>query len=369
MDANNIGQLFFIGLEGPELTAKEADFLIKNNIGGVTLFARNLKTPVELHKLCTDLYNLRNRMPAKAPLFIAIDMEGGRVHRLKPPFTQWPSLGKLGALNSTSAAFKFANMMGTELRAIGINLDFAPCVDLLTNPKNELIGDRSLGNDPEFVGKMASALVRGYIKAGVVACAKHFPGHGNTVIDSHEDLPIEEIDMKTLESREIIPFKRAFRARMDMVMTAHIKYKNIDPEHPATLSPILIKKLLRENLRYRNLIISDDLDMKALTKNYAREEIPVLALKAGCDLLLYCNDFSSPPLALSVVDKAIKDKVIPIEQINESLRRVTELKKETLVNLPHIPLAEAVKIIGHPEHLRLVKSILDGHVPEDLRAT
>ena len=216
---------------------------------------------------------------------------------------------------------------------------------------------------------MASALVRGYIKAGVVACAKHFPGHGNTVIDSHEDLPIEEIDMKTLESREIIPFKRAFRARMDMVMTAHIKYKNIDPEHPATLSPILIKKLLRENLRYRNLIISDDLDMKALTKNYAREEIPVLALKAGCDLLLYCNDFSSPPLALSVVDKAIKDKVIPIEQINESLRRVTELKKETLVNLPHIPLAEAVKIIGHPEHLRLVKSILDGHVPEDLRAT
>jgi len=189
----DIGQLFFIGLEGPALTSKEADFIVKNNIGGVTLFGRNLKTPIELHKLCSDLHNLKSRMPAKAPLFIAIDMEGGRVHRLKAPFTQWPSLGKVAALDSTSVAFKFANMMGIELKAMGINLDFAPCVDVLTNPKNILIGDRSLGEDPEYVAKMASALVRGYIKAGIVTCAKHFPGHGNTIIDSHEDLPVEDI--------------------------------------------------------------------------------------------------------------------------------------------------------------------------------
>lgn len=300
--------------------------------------------------------------------FIAIDMEGGRVHRLKPPFTQWPSLGKLAALDSTSVAFKFANMMGAELRAVGITLDFAPCVDVLTNPQNVLIGDRSLGSDPEFVAKMASALVRGYIKAGVAACAKHFPGHGNTIIDSHEDLPIEDIDLKTLENRELIPFKKTFRARMDFVMTAHIKYNKIDPEHPATLSPIIIKKMLREGLRYRNLIISDDLDMKALTKNYAREEIPVLALQAGCDVLLYCNDFTSPPIALEAVRKAIADGKVSKDQLNESLKRMASLKKEFLEQRP-MPFTEATKIIGHPDHLRLAKAIVEGQVPEDLKVT
>lgn len=365
----SIGQLFFIGLEGTELTAKEAEFIIKNDIGGVTLFGRNLKTPIELHKLCTDLHNLRNKTASKAPLFIAIDMEGGRVHRLKPPFTQWPALAQVAKLNSTSIAFKFANIMGTELRAMGINLDFAPCVDVLTNPDNVLIGDRSLGTDPEEVGKMASALVRGYIKAGVVACAKHFPGHGNTIIDSHEDLPIEDVDMATLESRELVPFKRAFRARMDMVMTAHIKYRKIDPQHPATLSPIIIKKLLRETMRFKNLIITDDLDMKALTKNYSREEIPVLAFQAGCDIMLYCNDFTSPPIGLESVKKALGDGKISKAQVEESLARMSALKKESLANCNPMPLAEASKVIGHPEHLRLAKAILSGEVSEDLKTT
>ena len=368
MDAR-LGQLFFIGLEGPELKAHEAEFIIKNNIGGVTLFGRNLKTPKELHKLCTDLHNLRVKMPGKAPLFIAIDMEGGRVHRLKPPFTQWPSLQKLAALDSTSAAFKFANLMGRELKAVGINLDFSPCVDVLTNEKNVLIGDRSLGKDPEFVAKMASALVRGYIKSDIVACAKHFPGHGNTIIDSHEDLPIEEVTLDVLENRELIPFKKSFRARMDMVMTAHIKYKNIDAEFPATLSKKILIDLLRDKLRYKNLVISDDLDMKALTKNYARAEIPVLALQAGCDILLYCNEFDSPPIALEAVKKAIADEKISSAQIENSLKRVENLKSESLKSTQPMPWDEALKIIAHPDHLRLAKSIADGQLPDDLKAT
>jgi beta-N-acetylhexosaminidase len=369
LEHQNIGQLFFIGLEGPELTAKEADFIIKNDIGGVTLFARNLKSPAEIHKLCSDLHNLHHKTKSKAPLFIAIDMEGGRVHRLKPPFTQWPSLGKLAALDSTSIAFKFSNMMGLELKAIGINIDYAPCIDVLTNPKNVLIGDRSLGSDPEFVAKIASALVRGYIKAGIIPCAKHFPGHGNTIIDSHEDLPIEEVDMKTLDTRELVPFRKTFRARMDLVMTAHIKYKNIDPEFPATLSPLFIQKILRENLRYRGLVMTDDLDMKAMTKSYSREEIPVLALQAGCDILLYCNDFTSPPLALEVVQKAITDKKVSATHVTAALARVAALKKDTLHHAAPLPLTEATKIIGHPDHLRVAKAVAEGQVPQELRAT
>ncbi len=367
--STSVGQLFFVGLQGPALSASEADFLVKNDIGGVVLFARNLTTPQELHKLCTDIQNLRPKTASKAPFFIAIDMEGGRVHRLKPPFTQWPSAGKLSKLNSTSMAFKFANMMGEEMRSVGINIDFAPCVDVLTNPDNTLIGDRSFGSDPEQVAKMASALVRGYIKAGVIACAKHFPGHGNTIVDSHEELPIETVDFSTLESRELVPFKKAFRARMDMVMTAHIKYEKIDAHHPATLSTEIIQKLLRNQLRYRGLIISDDLDMKALAKYYPREQIPVLALKAGCDLLLYCNDFTSPPVGLEAVKKAIQDGHIPVASIQESLKRVTDLKSEALKDYMPRPFSDVSKIVGHPEHLRVAKAINDGFIPEDLRNT
>lgn len=363
------GQLVFIGLEGTDLKSHEADFMTQNNIGGVTLFGRNVKTPEQIHRLCTDLYNLKDKMPSKMPPFIAIDMEGGRVHRLKAPFTQWPSIAKVGALDSTSVAFKFANFMGAELRAMGINIDFSPCVDVLTNPDNVLIGDRSFGSDPEFVAKMASAIVRGYIKAGVVPCAKHFPGHGNTIIDSHEDLPVEDVDLKTLEERELIPFKKTFRARMDLVMTAHILYKKIDSEYPATLSPAILQKILRQDLRYRGLVISDDLDMKALTRNYSREEIPALALQAGCDILLYCNEFDSPPICLEAMDKALRDKKVKESQLDESYKKIIELKKEFAVDCAPLPMKEASQIIGHPDHLRLAKSIQDGILPEDLKTT
>lgn len=362
----DIGQLFLIGLEGPTLTGKEAEFMTENNIGGVTLFGRNLKDAAQIHKLCTDLYKLKDRMPSKMPPIIAIDMEGGRVHRLKEGFTQWPALQKVADLDSTTVAFKFAHQMGEELRALGINLDFAPCVDVLTNEKNVLIGDRSLGNDPEYVAKMASALVRGYIKAGIIPCAKHFPGHGNTIIDSHEDLPVEDVTLEVLRERELIPFKKTIRARLDMIMTAHILYKNIDPEFPATLSEKIIKGLLREELRYKELIISDDLDMKALTKNYSREEIPVKALQAGCDLLLYCNEFDSPGIGLESVRKALHDREIPIPQVQESLHRMTELKKSHFATFKPLPFEDAKKLFDNPANREFALAVKEGHVSEEL---
>jgi beta-N-acetylhexosaminidase len=352
----DIGQLVMIGLEGPTLTVKEAEFMCNNNISGVTLFARNLKEPEQIHKLCSDLYHLKDKMPSKMPPFIAIDMEGGRVHRLKAPFTQWPSLAKMAAKDSTTLAFKFAFGMGTELKAMGININFAPCVDVLTNPQNVLIGDRSISTDPEQVAKIGSALVRGYIKAGIIPCAKHFPGHGNTIIDSHEELPVEEIDLATLEEREMLPFRKVVRARLDMVMTAHILYKNVDSERPATLSPKIIS-MLRDGLRYKGIIITDDLGMKALTNHYEQKDIPVMALQAGCDMLLYCNDFDTPAICLEAVRKAIKDRLVPAPQIQQSLHRVSELKKEILLPSPPIPWPEAQKWIAHSEHLATVAEI------------
>lgn len=364
--AQKLGQTTIIGISGTSLTDDEKKFIVDHNIGGVILFSRNIESPQQLHKLNSEIQSLRHKMPDKAPLIISIDMEGGRVARLKAPFTQWPPIKRLGDADSPSLAFKFAESMGTELQAIGINLDYAPCVDVLTNPQNTLIGDRSLSTDPEIVGKLASAIVRGYIKAGVIPCAKHFPGHGNTIIDSHFDLPVEEVTMETLVARELQPFKKAFRARLDLVMTAHILYKNIDPEWPATLSKKILEDVLRKEAGYRQLVISDDLDMKALRNLYDIETIAVKAVEAGINVLLYCNEPESPPRGLAAIEKAMTDGKLSSAGVEDSYKRVLQMKKARITQIDPLPLNEASRIIGHPDHLSLAKAIQTGDIPAGL---
>jgi beta-N-acetylhexosaminidase len=363
-----LGQLMIMGIQDKTLAREEAEFIVKNNIGGVILFSRNIESPEQIHRLCSSIQSLRMKTKDNLPLFISIDMEGGRVARLKKPFTEWAPLAKLGEIDSTSLSFKMALAMGAELSAVGINLDFAPCVDVLTNPANVLIGDRSISTDPELVAKHASALIRGYMKSGVVACAKHFPGHGNTVIDSHEDLPVENVELERLRAMELIPFKKAFRARLDMVMTAHIHFPKVDPKWPVTLSETFLKKILREELRYKNIIISDDLDMKALAKHYPKEEIPVRALEAGCDIALYCNEFDHPEMALNALEKEVKAGRLSAKQIDESYNRVANVKRETFLRPEPMPWSEASRSIGSTEHKRLAEAIRAGVIPDDLLA-
>ncbi len=355
-----------IGLKGTTLLKEEADFIVANNIGGVILFARNVEAPEQVRELCSQVQALRHRMPDKAPLFISIDMEGGRVHRLKPPFTKWPALADVGKLDSTSVAFRFAQAMGDELRAVGINLDYAPSVDIFTNPANKIIGDRALSTNAETVARLGSALVRGYIKSGVIPCAKHFPGHGNTLLDSHFDLPIEQKSLAELEETELEPFKKVFKARLDMVMAAHIMYPKIDPDWPATLSEIFLKKILREHLRFRNLVITDDLGMHALSKNWDTATIATRALQAGVNILLYCNEFDAPPIAIEAIKKALADKTLDAATVNENAKKVLDLKREKLTSPDPLPMEDVSRIVAHPDHLRLAKAIVAGEVPADL---
>lgn len=362
---NLIGQHLIIGLQGTSLKKEEIDFITKNNIGGVCLFKRNVESPQQLHALTTELNSLKSKTPDKAPLFISIDMEGGRVHRFPPPFTQWPAVAQLGKIDSTSVAFKFASAMGAELRAVGINLNFAPSVDVLTNPKNTVIGDRAISHLPEEVAKIASALVRGYIKSGVIPVAKHFPGHGNTLLDSHDELPVEERTLAELETCELVPFKKVIRARLDMVMTSHIKFPKIDPDWPVTLSKKFVTEILRQNLRFRNLIITDDLGMKALTKHFDLKTIVLGALNAGCNILLFCNEFDSPQLSIDIIEKAIADKSLSIEILRENHKQILALKSSGID--PQAVNSESMsRIVGHPDHIKLAKAILDGNVPEEL---
>lgn len=361
-----IGQLLFIGVSGESLTSEEKTFIVENNIGGVVLFGRNLKTPQQIHALCSEIQSLRHRMPDKAPLFIGVDMEGGRVRRLKEPFTPWPALSKLGDLDNPTVTYHFSHCMGLELKAAGFNLDFAPSVDVLTNPKNTVIGDRALSTDAKMVDKHASALVRGYIKAGILTCAKHFPGHGNTMLDSHLALPIEDTDLKQLQERELIPFKKVIKSRVDMLMMAHILFPKIDPENPVTFSEKFIQQMVREEFRYKGIVISDDLDMGAMTTKWSVEEIPVKALQAGIEILLYCNEPNSPKIAIDSILAAITKGQLDKKYLEALHQKVLTLKKEKLSDPDPMPFSEAIKVIGHPDHLKLAAAIASGETPTGL---
>lgn len=361
-----IGQHMLIGVSGLTLTDSEKRFIVDNNISGIVLFARNLSTPEQIRDLCAEIQSLRHKMASKAPLFIGIDMEGGRVHRLKPPFTQWPPLKLVGDLDAPTVAFHFAHRMGLEMMAVGINLDFAPCVDVFTNPLNTVIGDRAVSTDPHQVEKMASALVRGYIKSGILSCAKHFPGHGHTVIDSHEELPVEEADLKRLHEVELVPFKKALRSRVDMVMTGHILFKSVDKDWPVTLSEFFLKKILRDDLKYKGLVITDDLDMKAMAKHYDKGFIPVRSLQAGADLLLYCNEPESPPVAIETIMSAVAQGQHSKAELEYTLKRILDVKKIKMLNPDPKPIAEAMEIVGHPDHQYLADCLRKQIMPEGL---
>lgn len=361
-----IGQHMIIGIAGQNLTDSEKSFIINNNIGGIILMGRNVGDPKQVRNLCAEIQSLRHQTVDKAPFFIGIDMEGGRVARLKPPFTVWPPLKTIGDLDNATVTFHFSNKMGQELNAVGINLDFAPCVDVFTNPQNKVIGDRSISSDPELVAKHASALVRGYIKSHILSCAKHFPGHGNTLVDSHEDLPVEELDLQRLESLELIPFRRTFKARVDMVMTSHILFKNIDPDWPVTLSELFIKKILRDQCRFRGLVVTDDLDMKAMAKHYDPKQIPVRALQAGVDLLLYCNEPASPPRAIEGITEALTQGQLKKADLEASYKRILDVKKEKIPHPDPISVEEMLEIVGSSEHQTIAQALSKGEVPPGL---
>ena len=355
------GQHFIIGLQGLVLTHEEKKFLVKEDCGGIVLFRRNCQDIQQLSQLCEEIQSLSALTSSKLPFFIGIDMEGGRVHRLpSPPFTHWPSLQKLGELDSPYMSFQFAFYMAQELKALGINLNFAPCLDILSEPRNKVIGDRALSQKAPQVIKLGSALLRGYLKGNLLSCAKHFPGHGSTLLDSHDSLPKEELTWKELQAREIQPFEKAFRSQLEMVMTAHILFKNIDPKWPASLSPIFIQEYLRKNFQYKGLVISDDLNMKALTLFFSSKEIPLQVLQGGSDLLLYCNDPESPSLALENLKKAYQEKKFKESQLKASMNRIVRIKQEYI--LPWQKIRPPRTCIGCEKHIQLQEAILEKRI-------
>jgi len=295
-----LSQFLWIGLKGTSLTQEERDFITNHPPGGLILFTRNYESPEQLYKLNKEIQDLCINNGLKVPTFIGIDMEGGRVQRLKEPFTVWPPMKRISDLGSTSKAYDFGLAMGNELKAVGINMDFSPCVDTLLNENNEVIGDRSFGNDPDEVGKYGSSVVRGLSKSGILTCVKHFPGHGYSSVDSHIDLPVD--NRKYEDIQDIEAFVKSLRAKPTFIMPGHLMFPNVDPDYPVPLSEIWIKDILLDKLNCRALLISDDLEMGAMTK-YDFKESVLRIYNLGFHQLLFCHGHEKAKEALDYLIK------------------------------------------------------------------
>jgi len=326
------------------------------DLGGVTLFRRlgNIETPEQVAGLAFEA----KQLGAEWPAWVGIDQEGGRVARLRSPFTEWPPMAMLGRSDDVKLAARFAKAMAAEMSAVGITLDYAPVLDIHTNPKNPVIGDRALGERPETVAKLGRVIIDELQRAGVAACGKHFPGHGDTATDSHEELPIVEHPPDRLRAVEFVPFRAAIDANVAFIMTAHVRVTTIDDERPATLSRRIVYDLLREELGFQGVIVSDDLEMKAISNSYSPGDAAVASIAAGCDALLMCGKDSVVDIGLQVevleaLIRAVESERLPAKRVEDALARNTAAKERFLASQRgwRPPSAEQLKrIIGCEEH-------------------
>jgi beta-N-acetylhexosaminidase len=328
-----VGQRFMAGFHG-HTASPEARMLIRDfGVGHVVLFARNVDAPEQVADLVRELQSIARDAGHTVPLLVAVDQEGGRVARMREPWTLWPAQRLVGRAGSEDLARRRGAALAAELAACGIRLDFAPVVDLDTNPRSPVIGDRSFGDDPDAVGRLGAALVKGLQENGVAACAKHFLGQGDTDLDPHLDLPRVHHERARLEARELRPFQAAVAAGVAGVMTAHVVLTDLDEDLPATLSPRVVPDLLRGRLGFEGVVFSDDMEMHAIAKRWKPGESAVLAALAGCDVVEYCADHEEQVAALEGLIRAVESERIAWTDLDAACERVRRLKQRYL--LPH----------------------------------
>jgi beta-N-acetylhexosaminidase len=328
------GQRLMVGFHGHEASSDVKRLIRDYAVGSVILFARNVDGPGQVAELVRELQETARDAGHDLPLLIAVDQEGGRVARLKQPWTLWPPLRAVGQTGSEDYARRMGAALAEELLACGIRCDFAPVMDVDTNPKNPVIGDRSFGSDPEQVGRLGVAMIRGLQEKGVVACAKHFPGHGDTDLDSHLELPAVDHSLSRLEDVELRPFRKAIEAQVAAIMTAHVLVRELDDKLPATLSPRIVDELLRKELKYGGVVFTDDMDMKAVAKHWRPEQVSVLAAKAGCDVLSFCASHDTQVQALEGLVRALEAGEVTQTAMDDACERVKRLKERFV--LPYV---------------------------------
>ena len=351
------GQRLLVGFAGTSVT-DDLKALVKTiQPAGFVLFARNVEEPAQVRELNRELASL---VDPRHPAFLAVDQEGGRVQRVRAPATVWPAMRAVGQAAETAQGPDLAltaevsRAMAKELRALGFNLNFAPVADIDSNPANPIIGDRSFGRVPEEVARHVVAFATAHQEHGVIACAKHFPGHGDTSVDSHLALPKVELEIPDIEHRELIPFRAAVQAGVATVMTAHILFPAYDEEVPATLSPRIIRGVLREQLGFGGVVFSDDLEMKAVHGRWPIAEAARRMTQATVDILLCCED---PGLQIEAYEALVRqqEEDLTLEKASiAAVQRVEALRERFFLKPPRQP---GLEVLASDDHQALARRI------------
>lgn len=319
--ADKVGQMLMVGFHGLQAPQYILDWLKDGKIGGVILFARNVETPQQVADLCQELHQA-----AKYPILISIDQEGGAVSRLRQGFSQSPGAMALSATDDEQLTEAVSSILAQEMAALGINWTYAPAVDITYNKDNPTVGVRSFGTDKETVSQFASAAVRGFQASGVAACAKHFPGLGDTAIDTHLALATLEASVEQVVLNDLLPYRAAMDDDLASIMTTHTIFAELDAEYPATLSPVVIASLLRKELHFEGVVTTDCMEMKAIADNYGTGESAVLAMLAGVDIALFSHTKSMQEEAYSAMITAAESGRVPLEIIDKANQRIAKLK-------------------------------------------
>ena len=344
-----VGQLAIAGFAGHSIPADLRLLAREFDLGGIILFARNVESVEQVAEVAREAQLLMKDVP----LWVSVDQEGGRVARLRAPFTIWPPMRTLGRAGDVELARRFARALAGELRAVGITLDYTPVLDILTNPANPAIGDRALGEKADEVARLGAVLIETLQEEGIAACGKHFPGHGDTAVDSHFELPLVEHPPDRLAAVEFVPFRAAIDAGVAAMMTAHILVPALDEERPATMSPAIVDGMLKKVLGFGGLVVSDDLEMKAISARYTAAEASVGAVAAGCDAVLLCGTSQEvQAAALEALVHAVEDGTLPLKRAEDALQRHIRVKERFLAPPRPRPLeGRALRaFLGRDEH-------------------
>jgi beta-N-acetylhexosaminidase len=340
------GRLAIVGFAGHSVPADLVRLVDEFDLGGVIYFARNIVEPAQVAELSREVSALARTWP----LWISVDQEGGRVARLKRPFTEWPPAMTLGRSGNPDLARRFAVALAAELRAVGINLDYVPVLDVHTNPANPVIGDRALSEKAEDVARLATVIIEALQNNGIAACGKHFPGHGDTSTDSHFELPVVEHDRRRLEAVELVPFRAAIAARVATMMTAHVQVPALDRDHIASFSPAVVRTLLKDTLGFAGVVISDDLGMKAVSADIGLPDAAVAAVAAGCDAVLLCNStIDEQVAAIEALIRAAEAGELSPKRLDDAFLRQRRVKERLLATAAR-PAPGALDAVGSADH-------------------
>lgn len=321
-----------IGFDGPELTPEVMDMVLNHKVGSIILFTRNIETSEQIARLTRELQMLAQRSGQQCPLIIATDQENGIVRRLHHSIVDFPGSMALGAINEKEITYAVSYATANVMKSLGINMNLAPVLDVNSNPANPVIGVRSFGENVQMVSNHGLAFIKGHQDVGVLTSGKHFPGHGNTHSDSHLKVPVVTDSYERLKEIELVPFEKAIEQNIDSVLISHVYYSAIDQEEqiPASLSEKIITKLLREEMAFNGLVLTDCLEMYAISQSVGTPEGALRALKAGADLLIVSHTYEEQIKVIDHLERAVETGELKIERIDEALGRIRHAKERHL---------------------------------------